>query len=61
MFVHGLDLEGNMVTDADYKERGRCLAHIFQRAKGQNIAEGRGWRGKSGVGSILILIGAREF
>ena len=22
LFVHGLDLEGNMVTDADHKERG---------------------------------------
>ena len=60
VFVHGLDLEGNTIPDADYKERGRCLAHIFQRAEGQNITENRGWRGKSVVGSILILIGTRE-
>ena len=30
MFITGLDLDGNEVQDRDYRERGRCLAVIFQ-------------------------------
>ena len=30
MFINGLDLNGKEVQDSDYKERGRCLAAIFQ-------------------------------
>ena len=34
MLIHGLDLDGNSVSDQDYKERGRCLARIFEKAEG---------------------------
>ena len=29
MFIEGQDVDGNSVTDQDYRERGRCLAEIF--------------------------------
>ena len=41
MFVHGQDLSGNLLSDEEYKERGRCLATIFQKAEGQTLPEGR--------------------
>ena len=40
LFVHGLDLDGNMIDDQDYKDRGKCLARIFQEAEGQSFPEG---------------------
>ena len=40
LFVHGQDLSGNLVSDEIYKERGRCLATIFQKAEGQSLPEG---------------------
>ena len=40
-FGHGHDLNGNLVSDEVYKERGRCLAAIFQKAEGQSLPEGR--------------------
>ena len=30
MFINGMDLDGKEVKDNDYRERGRCLAAIFQ-------------------------------
>ena len=30
MFIEGQDVEGNDVTNEDYRERGRCLAEIFE-------------------------------
>ena len=57
LFVHGLGLDGNVIKDADYKERGRCLSLIFQKAEGQSPREGTERRGRSMVGSFLLLNG----
>ena len=51
LFIHGRDLGGNMVSEEEYRERGRCLATIFQKAEGQSLPEGG-----NRVGLFLLTI-----
>ena len=60
LFVHGLGLDGNVIKDSDYKERGRCLSVIFQKAEGQSRHEGTERRDRSRVGSFLLLTGIKD-
>ena len=51
LFTHGRNLDGNEVSEDTYRERGRCVATIFQKAEGQSLPEGR-----NRVGYFLLTI-----
>ena len=50
LFVHGFDLEGRLIEESDYKERGRCLARIFGKSEGRSHPEGSRRRDNATVG-----------